>query len=285
MTADRKTAIVYAVDEPYALPAAVSGRSAQDNIKDVSGVAWYVLDMGLSDKSRDLIVQSWPKAHSVEFIHVDDEALRGLPATECNGVTFPAQVFGYLLAPGILWRRHERIVTLDADLLAVQDITPLLDHPLSGRVFGAVRDWAFVGAGLQSVGQRYAPDRQLNSGVMVIDSAAWCRERVTERVFEFARTHDDLRLPDQDSVNAVAQHDWLELGYEWNFQMARTVVREYRGPLPRILHFGGLRKPWLGRCSLPHHLRLYRAYARRTAFADLLGPDAPYPFYKEDDGN
>jgi lipopolysaccharide biosynthesis glycosyltransferase len=279
-------AVVYAVDESYALPAAVSGRSLQDNLSDCVRLAWYVLDLGLSPEAKDLIVRSWPSVHEIEFVPIQQEALRNLPSTATEGFLFPAAVFGYLLAPELLGKRHRRMVCLDADTLVIQDIGPLFDLQLDGHPFGAARDWPFLGAPLQSFGKKHSPEIQLNSGVLLIDSASWCEQDVTNQVFNFASEHaDELMLPDQDSLNVAMRGQWREIGYEWNFQVARTVVREYQGPLPKVLHFGGSRKPWLGRSSLPHYLRLYRAYARRTAFeCDALQDEPAYPSYREDDG-
>lgn len=279
-------AIVYAADDGYALPVAVSGRSLQDNLAESASISWYVLDMGLSERSRDLITASWPAAGHVEFIKITRSMLRDLPSRiEAEGLVYPVQVFGYLMAPQLLQTRHERVICLDADTLVIGDVGPLLNVPLDGRPFGAVQDWPFPESTVTSTSEYYSPERQLNAGIVVIDTELWCRNHVTAEVFSFARRHDDLKLPDQDSLNAVMRQGWTELGGEWNFQVSRTVVRDYRGPLPRILHFSGPRKPWLGRSALPHFLRLYHAYSERTAFTGSVPDEISYPHYQEDDGS
>jgi lipopolysaccharide biosynthesis glycosyltransferase len=284
VTNDSTTAVVLAANDSYALPLAVTGRSLQENTSELSRLAWYVLDLGLSKQSRDLIVESWPDVPKVEFLALEADALLGLPRSSAGGYSFPTLVFGYLFVPGMLMGRHDRIVYLDSDLLVVRDVAPLLDLPLAGHAFGAAVDWQFHDVEMQSATRIYGRDKELNSGVLLIDSRRWLEEGITEEAIEFARRHDNLVLPDQDSLNAVAQGRWHEIGYEWNWQVARTVIRDYRGPLPRILHFGGLRKPWLGRSARPHYLHLYRAYARRTPFEVSAIDEADYPTFSEDDG-
>ncbi|GAB3078900.1 glycosyltransferase family 8 protein [Micromonospora schwarzwaldensis] len=275
-------ALVWATDDNYALPAAVSGRSLLANLPDTVRPTMYVLDLGISPRSRDLIAASWSSAASVEFLPLDEALLRDLPSTRCENREFAPTVFAYLLVPGMLSGRHRRMLYLDADTLVVGDARPLADLPLGEHAFGAVHDWDF-GAEAQVFGQQHA-GRQLNAGVLAIDVERWEALDATRRVFDFARGRTDLMLPDQDSLNVALGGHWQELSYEWNFQVARTVVREHRGPLPRILHYGGARKPWLGRSALPHFFRLYQGYARMTAFDTTAMPARAYPGWWEDDG-
>ncbi|MGV9214402.1 glycosyltransferase family 8 protein [Micromonospora sp. RB23] len=282
MATTDSVALVWATDDNYALPAAVSGRSLLANLPEGVRPAMYVVDIGISARSRELIAASWSSAATVEFLPVNEALLRDLPSTRCENREFAPTVFAYLLAPGLLAGRHRRMLYMDADTLVVGDVRPLAEAPLGEHAFGAVRDWDF-GAPAQIFGKRYA-GRQLNAGVLVIDLKRWDAIDATRRVFDFARNRTDLVLPDQDSLNVALGDHWRELGYEWNFQVARTVVREYRGPAPRILHYGGTRKPWLGRCALPHYFRLYQGYARMTAFDAATMPDRAYPGWWEDDG-
>lgn len=269
--------VVLAIDDSYASPAAVTASSVVQNCS--APVEFVILDLGLSPESKAQISRASMQS-KVEFVTVDIDELAGLPSSRMGSFVFPALVFAGLLAPNIVSESVNRILLLDADLLVVADIQPLLKQDLKGAPFGACFDWQFEDAPLQAFG-RSVSTRQLNSGVLLIDKSVWVAQGITERVLSYARSTSGLQLPDQDSLNAVASSDWIELDYCWNFQLARTVLDQYFGPPARILHFGGFRKPWLGRAARSHFYYLYREYARRAGVSIAPPAGNPFPVYWE----
>src|SRR5665811_858153 len=79
------TGLVLAADDKYALPLAVTGRSLLENISNRDRLTWYVLDLGLSARSRELIRQSWFEVPGVQFLTLDADDLAGIPSSRGPG--------------------------------------------------------------------------------------------------------------------------------------------------------------------------------------------------------
>ena len=71
-----------AADENYAVPLAVTIRSALDCLAPNRRIKLYVLDGGMSDKTKARLLWSWidPRL-TVEWIHPDIEQFRDLPVS------------------------------------------------------------------------------------------------------------------------------------------------------------------------------------------------------------
>lgn len=172
-----------------------------------------------------------------------------------------------LLAPEVLPPEVERFIYLDCDLVVADDLRPLWDLDLRGRLVAAAPDYprlapvisperrALLGIPLEAT--------YVNSGVLVVDAARWRREGMTARIFDYVgRMGDALTFYDQDAVNAVLAKEILPLDCRWNLQarMYRSGRRAF--PLefaatrearrnPAIIHYTGSEKPWLFRSRTP----------------------------------
>ena len=120
---------------------------------------------------------------------------------------------------------------------------------LEGRAVAAVRDipqWTRPARHIRGLSDFGLPaTKYLNSGVLLIDTVAWCRSKLLDRCLDFARSHPQaMREHDQQLLNCVLQGDWTELSPIWNWQ--RPVSMPYSEVmLPiAIAHFIGPRKPW-----------------------------------------
>jgi lipopolysaccharide biosynthesis glycosyltransferase len=187
-----------------------------------------------------------------------------------------AQVEGMPTVPGItaaMWYRvHltrllgdvERVLYLDGDVVATDDLGPLWEKPLQGNWVAAVtnvfqldhlhRAWAL---GIE-------PDEYFNSGVLLLDLAAMRAEGVTEALVTHARgLGPDTMWPDQDTLNAVLGRRRLALHPRWNamnalsfpwaaYAFAPQDLAQARAR-PGIRHFEGpsVNKPWHFLCTAP----------------------------------
>ncbi|MGV9214385.1 glycosyltransferase family 8 protein [Micromonospora sp. RB23] len=268
MDADRQPfAVVLALDDSYALPAAVAIRSLVENLASDTAVEFVILDLGISAAGADrLRAAAAPYRLVVE--HFDTTRLADLPvSTEGHSRQFGTVIFGYLHLPVLLAGRYERLLYLDADILVVADVAPLLRLDLAGRPVAGVPDWGIPtvsdAQGVPDWAERgLAPDtRYLNSGLLVIDVDRWLAADLTRSALAYAGRHSHLDLPDQQTLNAVLRGDFVTLGREWNCIVWPPLLDTYSGPLPRIWHFVGRFKPWTRGCRSHHHQLLYQAYA------------------------
>lgn len=154
----------------------------------------------------------------------------------------------------------ERLLYLDADVLAVAPLDELFTRDMQGKALAAVDDYIMAfpeksGARQRKIGMREG-GRYFNAGVLLFDWSA-CRARGlfvrTRETFE-ERSHL-FQYNDQDVLNVTFDGDWLVLDLRFNTQtgLLPFVSR------PAILHFTGKRKPW--QVTVPWvHRRMTRRY-------------------------
>lgn len=160
------------------------------------------------------------------------------------------------------------VLYLDADILVMRDLRPLLRRAMSGAPVAAVRDPQnpLLGQGIAMPGWHelgLPADREyFNTGVMLLDLDQ-CRQRgIFECARRFLSDHPgSVRFWDQDALNWSVGDDWLRLERTWNsFALSPLAQRadfvhyaERVIPLAQliadeqtaaVLHFAGPDKPW-----------------------------------------
>lgn len=206
---------------------------------------FHVLDSGIPIGVQKTIEQLVERAGStVQFLPVGGR-LAELP---CGG-RFPVAVYHRFLLPELLPADVERVLYLDADLIACRDVSPLFHFDLGGRPLGAPV-WQVVGPyeremgsllrgfcarmGLPDDGEPYFYSSQL-----LMDLAALRREGVGEQLIRFAHEADPASLawPDQDVMNAVLRGRIAVLPCDCNvIPLFADAVRagDPRSALPRV---------------------------------------------------
>ena len=191
-----------------------------------------------------------------------------------------------LALPAAFAGAYRRLLYLDADVfIQGGDFSRLLDLDLGGAAVAAVRDnsqWRTPGRRPDSFRRLGLPASvpYFNSGVLLIDTAAFGAARVLERCLAFAAEHPPERIGlDQDLVNAVLRGDWAELSPVWNWQYtwASRLTEAMEGA--HVVHFIGPKKPWRhdGGELPPRFRAAYRAFFA-THFPDApIGPDGTPP--------
>ncbi|ANM11562.1 glycosyltransferase family 8 protein [Rhizobium sp. N324] len=155
----------------------------------------------------------------------------------------------------------ERLLYLDADVLAVASVDELFTRDLQGKALAAVDDYVLAfpekaGARQRKIGMGEG-GRYFNAGVLLFDWSV-CREKGlfarTREIFE-ERSHL-FENNDQDALNVTFDGDWLVLDPRWNTQTGLLPFVDR----PAIFHFTGRKKPW--QATVPWvHRRMARHYA------------------------
>lgn len=179
-----------------------------------------------------------------------------------------------LALPEAFAGEYRRLLYLDADVFPQGGrLGPLLDLDIGGRAVAAVRD------NLQWRAPRRRPEvfRKLglgpapyfNSGLLLIDVAAYRAQAVLERCLALAASSGDRLVGlDQELLNAVLHGDWAELSPTWNWQYTRASMLFEGVETARIVHFIGAKKPWTHTAgALPPRFR--------EAYADFLQRHLP----------
>lgn len=204
---------------------------------------------------------------------------------------FTPETYFRLFLPQIL-NNYERILYLDADMVACHDVAELYHTELDGNILGAVRDPIISGANqsplynkrddMKKLGIRNIYD-YFQAGMLVIDIKKISENGLCERMIEYAATHD-CDLVDQDVLNKFCQGSVKFIDNKWNVDVntiAEKVVpyapaamwREYKKNRESayIYHFAGRDKPWndpgLDKADI------FWDAARKTSFYEILLED------------
>jgi lipopolysaccharide biosynthesis glycosyltransferase len=249
-----RATVVLAGDAGFAWPLAVAISSLTRHTPPYAEL--LVIDLGLSSADHERLARAagaWP----LRIVGVQPEWFDGMPRNR-----LPVGTYARLFATQLVADDCERILYLDGDTLVRVSVEPLLEVDLHGHPVGAVRDrlathFAHPRASANMPGWQRAgiPSSAMvfNSGVLVIDRAAWDEASATKRVVESARTLDgETRWADQAFLNLALWREWLPLAAHWNSRRDDAFVAHFAGPY----------KPW-GPPALA--TRLYADYADAAA--------------------
>lgn len=264
--------IVLSADESYARYGAVVMASVIANAADPGRIRFFMLTPGMCEETKNSLHAFVEDAGVViGIIDVDAQELQGLKVGR-----FGTAALLRLLMHCYLPNDCERVIYLDCDVIVRSDLSDLWAMPLNGNVAAAANDLYKPSISMA----RNLPDDYFNSGVMLVDLAAWRDKCVGERALAYLEEDGyDSRYPDQDALNQVLAGDWYRLAPEWNFQPTAYAAVEKRYPHllphlasletairhPRIVHFIGAVKPWHAMCVHPLQ-EDFIAYSRDTAW-------------------
>lgn len=185
--------------------------------------------------------------------------------------------------PSVMWYRVllpdllpavDRVLYLDADTLAVDDLTALWETDLGDALVGAVTNVFEPGVDAHARAMGVAPGDYFNSGVLLLNLARMREEGAAAALIGIGRDRP-LLWPDQDALNLVLGVRRVALDPRWNcmnmlFYDASAAAAVFSAATasaavrnPGILHFEGgtLAKPWH---YLNHHPRRAEYFAHRA---------------------
>jgi lipopolysaccharide biosynthesis glycosyltransferase len=222
----------------------------------------------------------------ISFVELADDLCAGLPI---DGFTRKATWYRILL-PDLL-PDLERILFLDADLLALDSLAPLWETDLTDCYLAAVTN-VFMAEHLFRPTQLGIdwPQEYFNAGVMVMNLELMRREGCTAALRKYGVEHaHDLIFRDQDVLNVVLRDRRRALHPRWNCMNALFLypwsayvfgaeeVEEARRN-PAIRHFEGpsIMKPWVRGCQVPYR-ECYFEHRRATPWPDVPIEGVPKP--------
>ena len=284
VTASGAIHVATATDRSY-LPWCATGLLSCLRATSDRRVHFHVLHEGTIPANEQEQLTEMVRAHQgcIDFRLIDAELLATLPT---KGPSLGGRIsWARVLLPEI-FPHLDRVIYLDADVLAIKSLSPLWTEDLDGAVLGAVRNVVepSMRPHVASLGIR-DPRRYFNAGVLLIDLEAMRGERSWERISEFVRgMSEPLTWFDQDALNVVFAEQWKPLEPGWNAQNSfwgwKDWATEVFGPEtlagavddPAILHFEGpsLCKPWHYLCPHPYRERYLATLAETPWYGHPL---------------
>ena len=242
----------------------------------------YLHDAALTVRTRGRLTRWLARLDAeVTFHEVTPATVAGLPRLE----RIPVHMWFRVVLP-VLLTDMERVLYLDVDTLAVDDLGQLWHHDLAGHPFGAVTNVLVEPEHRDHVARLgVSAQRYINSGVLLLDLERMRAANATGRLLAWGRNASQtLLFPEQDALSVVLGEARQPLHPRWNAMnsvleypeavdvFGADVIAEARAR-PGIRHFEGpsINKPWHYRCARGMS-ELYRHHRRRT----------PWPLYQPD---
>lgn len=209
---------------------------------------------------------------------------------------FSKETFYRLILPDLL-PNHDKIIYLDADMVAVDDMIDLWRFDVSDAPVAAATDYinvAFQKNGTRSDGvtgalpaKEYAAkilgmegieDRYFQAGTLVMNLDI-LRSRDMSRILVDDLKHNKYWFLDQDVLNKYLARDAKILPQEWNvyylgWDLKRVLDADILAQLDqakrdaKIAHYAGIAKPWQN--NLHPLSAAFWEHARRTPYYDTL---------------
>jgi lipopolysaccharide biosynthesis glycosyltransferase len=271
--------IVFCSDDAFAEHTAVAIRSLVDNASDLRRLQIWVLDAGMSSKSRAMMGDLFSELKiSIEFPRLNLADVQTLPADRHVSIA----TYGRIFIQESLDDSIKRCLYLDGDLIVLDDILKLAEITLQNKCIAAVDDFCLERRAALSMPSSI---RYFNAGVILFDLERWRNENISTRILNYvAQYPENLVYWDQDAMNAVLCEKRRRLPLRWNQQIhfdeypcslaegcAEAEILEAISD-PAIVHFVGPEKPWHFMCLNPSK-HLYYTFRERTPWAGYSLPD------------
>ena len=175
-----------------------------------------------------------------------------------------------LIIPEIMPHYH-KILYLDCDMVADQDVGKLYDLDLKGAVIGAAKDIDVAGQlnlnqnnwktyATKTLGL-YNPFDYFQAGVLILDLDGLRKTASSEEMIKLALSQS-FRCHDQDVLNIICKNKVTYIPQQWNTLMdwqepgrsrmqilkmaPRQLFEEYATArkAPYLIHYAGYQKPW-----------------------------------------
>lgn len=282
--------IAYSTSDLYSELAATSIASLFENSKDAEEINVYVIDIGISEKHRqDLLDLAAVYGRHLEFL--EDLNVEDIAHTKIDVGRWHISTFSRLFLLHVLPKGMDKIIYIDCDMIIRHSLKTLWEMDMEGT-------WCMSADDCR--GKMYRKDIGIpmdsiytNNGLMVIDLDAWRKNDVESKFIDFINEyHGDITYMDQGVLNGVfqplkkvkllpisynAQTVCYDLGFD-GLQACRKPVwaytkKEFEAGIadPTVVHFttcfmSGTR-PWFKEDHHPYRDEFLK-YRRLTAWKD-----------------
>ena len=264
-----RVVVAIGADDAYAFPLTVTAYSAVANLRPGEGVDLYVLNGGLSADSRERFAGAMRRTGRdvrLQFVTPKVGLLHSSGVPDGN---IGLMAYLRVLVPDSLPATETHAIYLDSDLLVRASLADLWELRQGAAAIAGVPDfggpvvsspscltnWCELGLPAQ------AP--YVNTGVLLMNLAAWRSGNVGRRILEYSVRHKEInRYAEQDGLNAICAREARTIDPMWNvpaylafnsvFEIldaspVKEWARSRRAALLRdahVIHFVGRRKPW-----------------------------------------
>lgn len=275
--------IAFISDELFALPTGVAITSLLATRNQRIRYSIHIISSGLSDDSKARLRTLSQRGIEIDIHEVDGDKFAEI--TSRNVHVSPTALFKFRLAE--ILPDLDRVLYLDGDIIVRADLTELWQTNLDDAYVAAVDDKQAERFGGKTLKERidYPYERYFNSGVMLVNLAAWRRDDIAEKLIDY-RLHGKNDFMDQDALNSVlgGRAVWVDARFNTlatNIRYKTQKERERFESQAVIYHYSSPEKPW--KMSDVDNEELWHATFKTSPFADVkldLRPRSALDTYK-----
>jgi lipopolysaccharide biosynthesis glycosyltransferase len=141
-----------------------------------------------------------------------------------------------------------KVLFIDADMIAVGDISPLWSIEMRDSVVAVVSDHILGCDTEKQQARGISSGRYFNAGLILMDLDKWRENNISKQALCLLVDNNGFEHNDQDALNIILEHNALYLDTKWNAQPNHLVQKD---SLPVLVHFCGQEKPWHTYCVHP----------------------------------
>lgn len=278
--------VVYASNDSYVRHLGASMYSLLDKNRDCPGITIYVLSLGLSEDSKNGLIQI-AKQYGRKLVFAEIGDLKDRINFQVDTGGYDISIMSRLFMGEMLPDSMNRVLYLDCDTIIARPLKKLWNMDLDGNTVGAVMEPTIYEAVKDSIGLK-KEEPYFNSGVLLVDLKRWREGEVQKRLLEFwQKKGGKLFASDQDVLNGTLKGEIKPLPPVYNFftnyryfaygdfirrsPSYRAVTEEMFAEAkkyPAVIHYMGDERPWI-RGNLNHYRKAYKKYAAQTPWAGM----------------
>lgn len=255
--------LVFCIDEKFSFPLGILIQSLIET--STKPLRLHILCSSLSESNQTRLASYISEGVSVDFYQVDSQMLGALTVSECFSERLSVATYFRFLLTSFIPADIDRVLFLDADMLALQNVAPIFDIEL-GNAFAAVVEDAKLTELKRWLPLELASGYYFNAGMMLIDMKKWRCQGISELCIQEALNHPEWEYNDQDVLNVVLDGKVKLVSPVWNLQSFS--VQQNTNFQPVLVHYTGSEKPWQVSCIHPYKDNYLNVY-RRSAYGDV----------------
>lgn len=241
---NRVIPVFFAADDKYVKYMMVTMKSLIANATAGYEYRLYVLHTDISVENQAVVKKMETSNCKVSFVDVREELKKFEKKISLRDYYSATTYYRVLIAD--MFPEYDKVLYIDSDTIACEDIANLYQYNLGKNYIGAVRDQLVVQTDIYGdyVEKVLGISRgaYFNAGVVLINCEQFRKEHMLKRFLELLNTYTFVVAQDQDYLNILCMDRVLWLDPRWNVQMVGTIPCEEEKA--KLVHYNLSTKPW-----------------------------------------
>lgn len=259
-TEAKRINVAFAIDNNYPIFTLLAINSILKNNYSNSEYTFYIIENNITPKNKSkmkhYVTDKWRQ--EIKFVNIDISKIdKGYNFYKFSDNRITNIAMARIALTEILPKNINRVIYLDGDILATEDLLKLYETDLKNKPIGLVTN--LYPAKYKNFNKKY----YYNSGVILMDLGKCRKDKITSKLINYLDAHsqyfilneqkpidENYLYPDQDLINIVLKNDITTLDNKWNNQIIRG--EQHTQAAKCIYHYIGPAKPWLFSTSNKH---------------------------------